>query len=156
MEHLSTGQEEMRMGQTRHMRVVVVALLLGFLPWLLPAYAPSAVAQGSDPTPQPPSEPAVTILVGAKHVPPPPPPAPGGGALAPRTTPASYYEPVGPFFFYVETLTSANTTKYVVAATTPCVQSGVFKRGMRIVFRFEVLDTSTGKRVTDRDGATVT
>jgi hypothetical protein len=26
---------------------------------------------------------------------------------------------------------------------------------MRIVFRFEVLDTSTGKRVTDQDGATV-
>jgi hypothetical protein len=26
---------------------------------------------------------------------------------------------------------------------------------MRIVFRFEVLDTSTGKRVTDKDGATI-
>jgi hypothetical protein len=143
------------MGQTRQIRVVVVALLLGFLPLLLTAYAPSAVAQGSDPTQQQPQEPAVTILVGAKKVPPPPPPAPSGAPPAPRTTPASYYEPVGPFFFYVETLTSANTTKYGIAATTPCVQSGVFKRGMRIVFRFEVLDTSTGKRVTDRDGATV-
>lgn len=26
---------------------------------------------------------------------------------------------------------------------------------MRLVFRFEILDTSTGKRVTDKDGATV-
>ena len=96
---------------------------------------------------------AVTVLVGAQKAPPPdvaPPPRP-----PPRATPASYYEPVGPFFFYVETLTSANTTKYGVAATTPCVQSGVFKRGMRLVFRFEILDTSTAKRVTDKDGATV-
>jgi len=31
----------------------------------------------------------------------------------------------------------------------------VFKRGMRLVVRFEVLDTSTGKRVTDKDGANI-
>src|SRR5262249_41243903 len=128
---------------------------LGFLPLLLTAYAPSAVAQGSDPTQQQPQEPAVTVLVGAKKVPPPPPPAPSGAPPAPRIPPPSYYDPVGPFSSSVETLTSANTAKYGVAATPPCVQSGVFKRGMRIVFRFEILDTSTGKRVTDRDGATV-
>src|SRR6266849_3030886 len=92
----------------------------------------------------------VTTLIGAQKLAPLPPPVPSATPPPKRTTPASYYEPVGPFFFYVETLTSANTTKYGVAATTPCVQSGVFTRGMRLVFRFEILDTSTGKRVTDK------
>jgi hypothetical protein len=67
------------------------------------------------------------------------------------TTPASYYSG-GAVFLYVETLTSLNR-RYGVLATVPCIQSGVFKRGMRLVFRYEILDTSTGKRVTDRDGA---
>ena len=66
------------------------------------------------------------------------------------TTPASYYEPVGPFFFYVETLTSTGPSKYGFTPTQPCIQSGVFKRGMRMVVRFEILDTKTGKRVTDQ------
>lgn len=101
------------------------------------------------------AEAGVTVLVGAQKAPPPPPAPSGAPPRPPMTTPAFYYEPVGPFFFYVETLTSNNTTKYGVAASTPCVQSGVFKRGMRLVFRFEILNTSTGKRVADRDGATV-
>ena len=90
-------------------------------------------------------------ILGAQKVAPlpkpavPPPPA--------RTTPAFYYEPVGPFFFYVETLTNADPNKYGIS-TVPCIQSGVFKRGMRIVVRYEILDTKTGKRVTDKDGAT--
>ena len=82
---------------------------------------------------------------------------PGAPPAQKLTTPASYYEPVGPFFFYVETLT-ANTTppnKYGFAPTVACVQSGVFKRGMKMVVRFEVLDTKTGKRVTDKDGAII-
>ncbi len=81
----------------------------------------------------------------------------GSGPPEPRpplTTPASYYEPVGPFFFYVETLT-ARDQQIWLSPTQPCIQSGVFKRGMRMVVRFEILDTSTGKRVTDKDGATV-
>jgi hypothetical protein len=98
----------------------------------------------------------VTVLIGAQKLPPSPPPAPRATPAQKLTTPASYYEPVGPFFFYVETLT-ANTTpnKYGFAPTVACIQSGVFKRGMRLVFRFEVLDTSTGKRVTAKDDATV-
>ena len=106
------------------------------------ASKPAAVAPGP-----------VTVLVGARKGPADP-PAP---AAAQRPTiPPSYYEPVGPFFFYVETLTSGNMSKYGYSASTPCVQSGVFKRGMRLIFRAEVLDVSTGKRVTDRDGASVT
>ena len=86
---------------------------------------------------------------------PPPAPASKPPARPPQTTPASYYEPVGPFFFYVETLTSTGPSRYGFTPSQPCIQSGVFKRGMRMVFRFEVLDVSTGKRVTDKDGATL-
>src|SRR5262245_5023613 len=74
----------------------------------------------------------VSLVLGVKKEAPPPPPVPG----APRstiTTPASYYEPVGPFFFYVETLTSTGPSKYGYTPTQPCIQSGVFKRGMRMV-----------------------
>ena len=121
---------------------------LSLVPLLIAAWAPSVIAQGG-------AEPGVTTLIGAQKAPPPPPPSPGAAPPPARTTPASYYEPVGPFFFYVETLTSTGPSKYGFIATIPCIQSGVFKRGMRLVFRFEVLDTSTGKRVTDKDGATV-
>jgi hypothetical protein len=100
-----------------------------------------------------PADTTAAVVLGVKKEAPPPPPAPG-----PRptfTTPASYYEPVGPFFFYVETLTSTGPSKYGFTPTVPCTQSGVFKRGMRIVVRFEILDTSTSKRVTDKDAATI-
>ncbi|MBI2321486.1 MAG: hypothetical protein HYU88_05205 [Chloroflexi bacterium] len=60
-----------------------------------------------------------------------------------------------PFAFYVETLATAHVYKYGVASTVACTPSSVFKRGMRIVWRFEVFDTSTGKRLTDKDGATI-
>ena len=98
----------------------------------------------------------VTMLIGAQKLAPAPPPAPVATPAQKLTTPASYYEPVGPFFFYVETLT-ANTipNKYGFAPTVACIQSGVFKRGMKMVVRFEILDTKTGKRVTDKDGATI-
>ncbi len=98
-------------------------------------------------------EPGVGLILGVKKEAPPPPPA--SAARPPQTTPASYYEPVGPFFFYVETLTGNGPSKYGFTPTVSCIQSGVFKRGMRLVVRFEVLDTSTGKRVTDKDGATI-
>ncbi len=133
-----------------------------FLLLLVTACGPSLVTQSEqDKTTQPlsaeaqkksPGGPGVTLLLGAQQKPPSPPPAAPSPA---RTTPASYYEPVGPFFFYVETLTSTGPSKYGFTATIPCIQSGVFKRGMRLVFRFEVLDTSTGKRITDKDGASV-
>jgi hypothetical protein len=55
----------------------------------------------------------------------------------------------------VETLTSLNPSRYGILATVPCVQSGVFKRGMRVVFRVEILDTATRRRITDKDGAIV-
>lgn len=133
-------------------RSLVFVVLLSLIPLLVTACGPSVVTQ-SEQQKQPAGEASITPILGAQKVAPlplkpavPPPPA--------RTTPAFYYEPVGPFFFYVETLTSAGPGKYGVISTVPCVQSGVFKRGMRLVFRYEILDTSTGKRVTDKDGAT--
>jgi hypothetical protein len=95
---------------------------------------------------------APAMVLGVRKEAPPPPPTP---APPKYTTPASYYEPVGPFFFYVETLTSTGPSKYGFTPTQPCIQTGVFKRGMKMVVRFEVLDTRTGKRITDRDGATI-
>ena len=95
---------------------------------------------------------APAMVLGVRREAPPPPPTP---APAKYTTPESYYQPVGPFFFYVETLTSTGPSTYGFTPTQPCIQTGVFKRGMRMVVRFEVLDTSTGKRITDRDGATI-
>ncbi len=127
-------------------RGIIFGAFLALLPLLALNCAPSVTTQsGAD----------VTLVLGARKMAPPPPPA----AAPPRpaqTTPAFYYEPVGPFFFYVETLTANNApNKYGYAPTQPCIQSGVFKRGMKIVVRFEILDTKSGKRITDKDGATI-
>lgn len=126
----------------RKIRSLTFVALLSFTALLIAGCGASIVGEG---------EPGVALLLGARKV---PPPQPGAPPRSPHTTPASYYEPVGPFFFYVETLTSTGPSRYGLLPTVPCVQSGVFKRGMRLVFRFEILDTSTGKRVTDKDGAT--
>ena len=116
---------------------------------MITACAPAVVGQGEQDKGK-----QVAMVLGVKMDAPPPPPA-GPPPRSPHTTPPSYYEPVGPFFFYVETLTSTGPSKYGFIPTAPCIQSGVFKRGMRLVVRFEVLDTSTGKRVTDKDGANI-
>src|SRR6266702_2338362 len=97
---------------------------LFFISLIISACAPSVATQGER---------------DKKDAPPPPPAA--GGPRPTFTTPASYYEPVGPFFFYVDTLTSTGPSKYGFTPTQPCIQTGVFKRGMRMVVRFEVLDT---------------
>ena len=140
------------MAQKTKFRSVIRVVILGFIPLLAYGCGPAAVSQSEQQT-RSVGQAGITALIGAQKLAPPPPPS-GPPPRSPHTTPASYYERVGPFFFYVETLTSVNTTKYGVAATVPCIQSGVFKRGMRLVFRYEILDVSTGKRITDKDGAT--
>ena len=67
--------------------------------------------------------------------------------------PASYDEPVA-FAFYVETLATTTVSRFGFASSVACTPNSVFKRGMKVVWRFEVFDASTGKRVTDMDGAT--
>lgn len=87
-------------------------------------------------------------------------PLPAGATAPPaparETAPASYYEKAGDYFIYVETLATTTASKYNVASNLACTPSGTFARGQRIVWRYEVLDVSTGKRVTDKDtGVTV-
>ena len=127
-----------------HQRPIHLALSLLMALALAGCGASVATQQSADATP--------AMVLGVRKEAPPPPPTP---APPKYTTPASYYEPVGPFFFYVETLTSTGPSKYGFTPTQPCIQTGVFKRGMRMVVRFEVLDTATGKRVTDKDGAMI-
>jgi hypothetical protein len=104
-----------------------------------------------------------TILLAAKPVPSPTPrptatPLPAGATPAPRPTPpASYYEPLA-LYVYADTVTAGpNESKYNIDATgikaASCVITGVFARGMHLVWRFEVVDASTGKRLTDADVA---
>jgi hypothetical protein len=124
------------------LRKLIFVGVLSFMPLLVIACAQSVGMQGErdKAAQQVTAGGSVTTLIGAQKLPPPPPPAPGATPAQKLTTPASYYEPVGPFFFYVETLT-ANTipNKYGFAPTVACIQSGVFKRGMKMVVRFEVL-----------------
>lgn len=147
------------MVETTALRKLIFVGILTLVPLLVMSCAQSVTQSEQEKPAQQASGGAggVTVLIGAQKLSPPPPAAPSAPPAQKLTTPASYYEPVGPFFFYVETLT-ANTNppnKYGFAPTVACVQSGVFKRGMKIVVRFEVLDTKTGKRVTDKDGAVV-
>jgi hypothetical protein len=152
--HPLKGDKKMK--ERTILRNLAVIPALGLIPFLFIACAPAAVDSGksqmtaSDAQ----KESGVSLILGVKKEAIPPPPAPAAPRLA-QTTPASYYEPVGPFFFYVETLTGNGPSKYGFSPTVSCIQSGVFKRGMRLVVRFEVLDTSTGKRVTNKDGANI-
>src|SRR5574341_1038378 len=128
----------------------VAVALLGLVFSASIACGPSAVTQGDqDKAKQPAAVQAssspVTMVLGVTKQAPPPPPG-GTPARPPLTTPAFYYEPVGPFFFYVETLTANGPNKYGFAPPQPCIQSGVFKRGQKMVVRFEILDTKSGKR----------
>lgn len=54
-----------------------------------------------------------------------------------------------PFTFYIEHLTGHQTTDIVQFPS--CVPNSQFKRGAHLVWRFEVFDTSTSKRVTSLD-----
>jgi hypothetical protein len=88
--------------------------------------------------------------------PPAPTPTPGGPPPPPRATaPASYYDKVGPYFIYAETLATTSASKYNVASNIACTPSGVFARGQKIVFRYDIVDMATGKRLTDKDTDTV-
>jgi len=105
----------------------------------------------------------VTVLLGARKAPiptaaPPPTPLPAGvptpTAAPPSSAPASYLEQAS-LIVYVETLATTRVSEYGMAATVNCINSNIFKRGQRIVWRFEAYDPATGKRLTDKDGATV-
>jgi hypothetical protein len=77
-------------------------------------------------------------------------PVPPGYVAPPAATPPpELVNEVVPFTFYVETLTGHQVT--TVAQYPSCVPNSQFRRGAHIVWRFEVFDTSTGKRITGLD-----
>lgn len=113
------------------------------------AASPSAAADG------------VVVLIGAVKKAPAPTPTPlPAGQVAPtakpkETPPASTYTKAGDFYVYAETLATATTSTFGVASIIACTPSGAFARGQRIVFRYDVVDLSTGIRLNDKDGSTV-
>lgn len=102
--------------------------------------------------------PAQKVLLASKSVTAAPPrptptPLPAGVTPAPPPTPrASFFEPVG-LFIYADTVTAGPAeSKFNVDATgisaPSCVITSVFSRGMHLVWRFEVIEASSGKRLT--------
>lgn len=89
-----------------------------------------------------------------------PPPAPTAtprppGYVAPTPVPpdAATVNEVFPFTYAVETLTGHQVSGIVQSPL--CVYSSQFRRGTHLVWRFEVFDTSTAKRLTSLDSPTV-
>ena len=77
-------------------------------------------------------------------------PVPPGFTPAPAATPpAELVNEVIPFTFYIETLTGHQTSTIVQSPS--CVPNSQFRRGAHLVWRFEVVDTATGKRLTSLD-----
>ena len=103
----------------------------------------------------------VTVLIGAvkKAAAPTPTPLPAGATAPPaaprETPPPSTYTKAGDFYVYAETLATTTTSKYEVASNISCTPSGAFARGQRIVWRYDIVDLSTGIRLNDKDGSTV-
>jgi len=99
----------------------------------------------------------ITTLIGAQPQPtstprPTPTPLPPGVTSPPPAEPeAEVVNEVLPFALYVETLATGSVSKYGYASFPSCVPNSIFKRGTKLVWRFEVIDTSTGKRVTSLD-----
>lgn len=102
-----------------------------------------------------------SILLAAKPVPPPPPrdtptPVPEGYVPPPPPTPpASYFAPIQ-LYIHADTVTSgAGESPYNYDAAgidAPlCVPTGVFRRGMHLVWRYEIIDATTGRRLTSED-----
>jgi hypothetical protein len=84
---------------------------------------------------------------------------PAGGAAAAAGSPVGSQGPdrggPDPFFLYQEVLTADRPSVYGYIADRGCVPSGEFRRGERIVFRFQILEKRTGQFVTDNDAKLV-
>ncbi|MDO8567599.1 MAG: hypothetical protein Q7R57_02660 [Dehalococcoidales bacterium] len=79
----------------------------------------------------------------------PPPPAPG---TTPPPAPKPPAAKTVPLAFYVDTVTAGpGESKFNVDASVGCARTGLFKRGMHIVWRMEVVDTANGKVLQDID-----
>jgi len=122
-----------------------------------PAASGSAGASAKPEAAAPPAAARTPVVEVAKV--PPGPSTPAVAALA--SVPASsrpplaskYSQSVGPYSLYMESIASAAPSTSGLLAVPGCVDSSVFKRGMRVVFRYSLYDTGSGKPLTDRDGA---
>lgn len=96
-------------------------------------------------------KPLVYTKVQATPTPRPTPTPPPAGYVPPTAVPpdAATVNAVFPFTFYVETLTGHQVTDLVQYPS--CVPNTQFRRGTHLVWRFEVFDSATGKRVTSLD-----
>jgi len=125
----------------------VVVLLVLALAGAQPALAASEDAQAQQPAPSATPQ----TLIGVQ----PAPAVPAGLPLSnPPTPPDSYSQPVGPFTMFMEVLASASPSVNGLLAAPGCVTDSVYKRGMKLVFRFEVYDMDNKVRVTNADGST--
>jgi len=82
-----------------------------------------------------------------------PTPLPPGATPAPKPQPPEMTKPIG---FYVDTVTAGlGESQFKVDANLTCVRLSAFKRGMHVVWRMHMVDTSTGKviQTTDVDRA---
>lgn len=77
------------------------------------------------------------------------------GFVAPTPVPpdAATVNAVFPFTFFVETLTGHQVSEKIQYPS--CVLNAQFRRGTHLVWRFEVFDTSTAKRLTSLDTPSV-
>ena len=102
-----------------------------------------------------------TLLLASKPVPPPAPratPTPRPADYVPPPTPAplaSFFEPLK-LVIYADTVTAGpGESKYNIdaagIANPKCVLTSVFRRGMHLVWRYEIVDAGTGKRLTDKE-----
>jgi hypothetical protein len=124
--------------------VVVVAAMA-----VLPASATALAADAEQPAV--PAQGQVQTLVGVL-----PAPAVPSEALPPELPPVPerFMEPIGPFTMNMEVLASASPSENGLLASPGCVSDSVYKRGMKLVYRFEVYDMDNNVRLTSADGST--
>lgn len=124
----------------------------------------AAQAQVADLEKKASAKPDSTALLFAKSAPTPAPrpaptPPPAGFVPPPPVKPdASVTDEVVPFAIYAETLATSSVSKFGLASyvgtdNSACNPNTIFKRGTKLVWRYEIIDTKTGKRVTDLEGA---
>lgn len=69
--------------------------------------------------------------------------------------PAQYDQSAGPFTLNVMTLTASAVGPTGLVSVPGCAQDTNYKRGMRVVWRFQVFDMDHGKQVTPTDSPNV-
>lgn len=121
------------------------------------ASTPVSTPSGSAETGTPAAADVMTVLGVQKVAPGPSEPGVAGIGKLPvdqrPPLPPRYADSVGSYVMAIETIASAEPSTSGLLASPGCTESSVFKRGMWVIFRFQIYDLSTGKVITDRDGA---